>query len=148
MADSIKIPAQYNDMFKDMCTDKKNQQVFETYKDLLLFSASLGKSRDSSIKFNNSTLDPVRLSYFRGDYDLDLLNCIAILEEDDPSILGKDSEDKRIEVIEEYINGGLKIIHNDIYSKPGNWEDHLINLIISEQEEQTNPLDDITSAWV
>lgn len=147
MADSIKIPAQYDDMFKDLCTDKKNRKVFETYKDLLLFAAVVGRNKGSRIPYSKSNIDPVRLSYFRGDYDLDTLNCIALSETSDPQIMSQSQEENRVKIIEEYMNGGLAIIKNHIYDKPGNWEEHIIDLIITEQNEKTNPLDDITKAW-
>ncbi|MBN1969162.1 MAG: DNA phosphorothioation-associated protein 4 [Candidatus Delongbacteria bacterium] len=147
MADSIRIPAQYDKMFKDLCMSKINQQVFETYKDMLLFAAALGNHHDSRITFTKSALDPVRLSYFRGDYDLELLNCIALVDTKEPRILNPNEEDEKIKILEEYINGGLDIIFNQIYNKAGSWEDHLIDLIVSQDGEASDPLDDITKAW-
>jgi dnd system-associated protein 4 len=147
MADSIKIPAQYDDMFKDLCTDRKNRKVFETYKDLLLFAAAVGKNKGSRIPYSKSNLDPVRLSYFRGEYDIDTLNCIALSETSDPKILSQSSDDDKIKILEEYMNSGLELIQNNVYENPGSWEDHIIDMILAVQKKDINPLDDITNAW-
>lgn len=147
MADSIRIPEQYNDMFKDMCTDRKNQKVFDSYKDLLLFAATLGKSKNVKVKIDKSTLDPVRLTIFRGDYDLDIINCIALAETGEPKIMSELESDTKLRIIEDYCNGGLKIIYEKVYTQPGNWETAILDLMISEEKEESDPLDDITKAW-
>lgn len=148
MADRVRIPAEHTEMFKDLCTNRKNQQVFDTYKDLLMFSASLGYKENKRIAFDKSDLDPVRLSIFSGIYDQTMFNFIAIATNNEPKILSSENEDERIKMFEEYANGGLSIIKDLVYNKPGNWEGHLLNMIVSQNDEQRkDPLDDITSAW-
>ena len=148
MADSIKIPDQYDDMFKDLCTERKNRKVFETRKDLLLFAAAVGVTHSKKIELmKSSNIEPVKISVFRGEFDIDLINLITLYETKNPLLLDSSHQDDRHKLFEEYANGGLELIFNLVYNKPGDWEDHFIDMILSLNKESTNPLDDITNAW-
>ena len=148
MADSIKIPAQYDDMFKDLCTERKNRKVFDTYKDLLLFAAALGIHHDKKINLSKSSnVEPVKISVFRGEFDLDFINLITLHYSSNPLLLDSTHQDDRYRLFEEYANGGLEMIFNLVYNKTGDWEDHCIDLIVSINKQTSNPLDDITKAW-
>jgi dnd system-associated protein 4 len=138
MADRVRRPVEYELMLNEL----RDKGVFKTYKDALIFSASLGKARNKRVEFTKSS-EPINLSIFSLDDDKMVLNSIAVDEDSDPYLLSDDREDEKILIFEEYACGGLEILKNEIYDLKLDWEKSLISMIFREEDTE-KILTDIT----
>lgn len=139
MADRVRRPIEYDKMLIEL----KEKGVFKTYKDALLFAACLGFSREKRIPFSKSG-ETIRLQEFSGEFNRTVLNTIAIAETSDPTYMGKDKEDEKLKIFEEYACGGLEILKNEIWESKENWELGLLEMIVQE-ENRERILTDFTS---
>ena len=145
MKNSIRIPARYEKMVKELAGDKKETRVFNTYKDFVVFAACLGRKYGKPKSFTKSMENPIRLNIFNGEFDLSLINALAIVESNDTNFLGTQSTNERLEIFENYACKGFEVFENKVYNQGGNIENELLKLIMEEAETSSNPLDDITS---
>ncbi|MCP1676642.1 dnd system-associated protein 4 [Natronocella acetinitrilica] len=128
--------------FDDLLVELKNKGLFPTFKDALVFAAALGYRRGNRKSFQKSS-EPIDMDVFRGDYDKTIMNIIAIEASGDPNMIAPSKEDERIEIFEEYANGGLDILRREIQEGRQEWRAGLLNLVQREEERHTL-LDDIT----
>jgi len=136
----VKRPYQYEKLMDQL----KDAGPFETLKDVMVFAACLGLSKNRKNCFKK-TSEPIALSIFSGDYDKMVINTIAIKDTNDPFIMGNDRINERIEIFEEYACGGLEIIDNSLKSsKHLSINETLIDMVLAEQGD-SNILDEITA---
>jgi len=145
MKNSIRIPARYEKMVRELAGDKKETKVFNTYKDFVVFVACLGRKYGEPSSFKKSMDNPIRLNIFRDEFDLSLMNALAIVESNDINLLGTQGTNKRLEIFENYACKGFEVFENKVYNQGGDVQIQLLKLIISEAESSGNILDDITS---
>ena len=140
MSDRIRRPKSYDKLLKEL-RDKEN--IFRTYKDILIFAACLGFKSGKRVSFKESS-EPIKRDIFNGTYDSAVINAIALLEKNDTQILTDGCADERIAIFEEYACGGLEIIQREIADGPDDWENGFLAMIHQEKGEITL-LDDVAN---
>ncbi|MEO0532555.1 MAG: DNA phosphorothioation-associated protein 4 [Cyanobacteria bacterium P01_A01_bin.123] len=108
---------------------------FQTYADIVIFSAALGYNYRKRVLLGNySRKDPdaVLQEQLRNPF---IIQLIAIAETRDPKILSdqKENEIQRIELFEEYVNGGLEILSNELNGVVDYTEKILLMLKLAKQ---------------
>jgi len=139
MTDRVRRPKIYEEMLDEL----KNNGVFKTYKDALMFAACLGYDRGKRLEFPKSS-EPINLQIFSGEFNQTILNTLAVAETLDPACMGKDMEDEKVRIFEEYACGGLEILKNEFWDSKADWELGLMTLIMQEEDSE-KILMDITS---
>src|SRR3954468_3060443 len=88
---------------------------FPTYRDILLFAAAVGFRQDRRVPFTASSGDPIRSDVLMAPGFSDtLINMIAANVVDDPEIMDDTRMDERFKIFEEYANGGLEYIQEQV----------------------------------
>ncbi|NEP09385.1 MAG: DNA phosphorothioation-associated protein 4 [Symploca sp. SIO2C1] len=116
----IRIAKDKADLVQALTASKETTGPFQTYADVVVFAAALGvqgKKRVSLGTISKKEPAPIGLEIFvsRG-YDL-VLKLIAIAETKDTKIISpsdRAAQEKRIRIFEEYANGGLEILRDEL----------------------------------
>jgi dnd system-associated protein 4 len=96
-------------------SDEYPNGPFRLRADVITFAAAVGFRRERHVEFTE-TLEPIRLEVFeRKGYD-SVIYWIALASTKDPAVLGQTDEalDKRVTIFEEYANGGLEFLRQEI----------------------------------
>ncbi|MGK7951709.1 MAG: DNA phosphorothioation-associated protein 4 [Xenococcaceae cyanobacterium] len=116
----IKVAKDKAELVQKLLDTKKTTGAFQTYADVIVFAASLGAKYQKRIplkEISNSEPAPVSLEVFisRG-YDW-VIKLIAISETQDIKILSTNdpqAEEERVKIFEEYANGGLAKLRDEL----------------------------------
>ena len=93
----------------------QSEGKFPTYRDILLFAAAVGFRQDRRVPFTASSGDPIRSEVLTAPGFSDtLINMIAANVVDDPEIMDGTRIEERIKIFEEYANGGLEYIQEQV----------------------------------
>jgi dnd system-associated protein 4 len=94
----------------------QNEGKFSTYRDILLFAAAVGFRQQRRVPFTASSGDPIRSDVLLAPGFSDtLVNMIAAnVVTDDPEIMDDTRLDERFRIFEEYANGGLEYIQEQV----------------------------------
>lgn len=108
----IRRPHQHATLLEELQKEAK----FPTYRDILLFAASVGFRHDRRAPFSDSSGDPIRYETLTAPAFSDtLINMIAAnVVTDDPEIMDAFRIEERVRIFEEYANGGLEFIQEQI----------------------------------
>ena len=89
---------------------------FPTYRDILLIAAAVGFRQERRVPFTASSGDPIRYEVLTAPGFSDtLINMIAAnVVTDDPEIMDGARIEERIAIFEEYANGGLEYIQEQV----------------------------------
>ena len=145
MADKrIKIAKDKAKLVKDLKASEETTGPFQTYVDVMVFAAALGAKRKKRVSLLEAAkdLDPIRRDYFDNNRCELLINLLAISETQDQKILADDdnSDEQRIKIFEEYANGGLEILQDELRGAVDYSE--RILLILSSERIQQQPEED------
>lgn len=118
-ANRIRVAKDKAELVKSLVASKDTTGPFQTYVDVLVFSAALGAKYKKRIALGEASKrdpDPIPQEHFisRG-YDL-LIKILAINENKDINIIASNDEyynSQRILIFEEYANGGLELLQNE-----------------------------------
>lgn len=112
---------------------------FQTYADVIVFAAALGAKRQKRVPLVDITkdLDPIRREYFDNNKYKYIVNLIAISEIKEQNVLSDDekSNEQRIRIFEEYANGGLEILQNELRGAV-DYTERIILILSSERMKQ------------
>lgn len=108
---------------------------FETFRDVLIFAAALGVSRDRREPFQQSS-EPIPWSVFSNSGSEALINMISSVSSEDFNVLEPDRFSERLTIFEEYANGGLAIIEEALTGSDRPPLDLLKELVLSEETRQ------------
>jgi dnd system-associated protein 4 len=115
----IKVAKDKAELVQKLLDTKGTTGAFPTYADVIAFAASLGAKYEKRIplaEISKSEPAPINLEVFisRG-YD-SLIKLIAVAATQEIDILSRDSEaeEQRILIFEEYANGGLEKLQEDL----------------------------------
>ncbi|NES19762.1 MAG: DNA phosphorothioation-associated protein 4 [Symploca sp. SIO3E6] len=147
----IRIAKDKADLVQALTASKDTTGPFQTYADVVVFAATLGAQRNRQIplgKISTKEPAPIGLEIFasRG-YDL-VLNLIAIAQTKDTKIISPSdnvAQEKRIRIFEEYANGGLEILRDELRGAV-DYSEQLLLLLSAERfkEELTEDSFDLS----
>ena len=93
----------------------QNDGKFPTFRDVLLFAAAVGFRYERRVAFTASSGDPIRYETLTAPGFSDtLINMIATNVVDDPEIMDGPRIEERLKIFEEYANGGLEYIQEQV----------------------------------
>lgn len=116
----IRVAKDKADLVKALTTVEGSTGPFPTYSDVMVFAATLGAKRQKRVplaEISRNEPAPISFEVFvsRG-YDL-VFKLLAIAQLKDPKILSPiavNAESQRTEIFEEYANGGLEILRDEL----------------------------------
>src|SRR4051794_23599153 len=117
MAPRIRRPKDKAELLERLVADGGNP--FSYLYEVLTFSAALGYSRDRRRPFDKAD-EPIRWEQFQSHIDgADaLVDMLAAASTDAADILGDKREEERFRVFEEYANGGLEVLAEELEASP------------------------------
>ena len=129
------------DIYDRLVESKSDYQILSKYRDLFLLAACIGYKERKRTKMTGNVNDRGELHwdiFERDNTDLAAINAIALSETSDINVILDTEEmlDRKIEIIEEYANGGIQIIKEKVLDMPGDPLDNLINYIFEELKEE------------
>lgn len=136
----IRVAKDKADLVKALTSIDGGTGPFQTYADVIVFASALGakyKKRVPLAEICKREPSPIRLEYFATmGHDI-VIKLLGITETEDIKILSLTEEDyeaKRNQIFEEYANGGLEILQNELYGSV----DYLERILLFLNYEQTH----------
>jgi dnd system-associated protein 4 len=106
----VRRPQQYEALMLEL----RQEAAFATYRDILLFAAAVGAYAQRRVPFTSSG-EPIRYETLKEPmFSETLINMIAASEVDDPEIMDSTRAGERVRIFEEYANGGLEYIQEQV----------------------------------
>ena len=120
MENRIRVAKDKAELVKSLIASSENNSPFQTYADVILFAAVLGakqKHRTSLGEISKKEPGPISIEIFiaRG-YD-PVMKLIAIAATENINVISPDRADfeqQRIQIFEEYANGGLDLLDREL----------------------------------
>jgi len=138
----IRRPKSKSDLMNKL-RDMDQGGPFDTYKDTLVFAAALGFSRHARRSFSD-TDEAIDWDVFKSN-DRALINIIAIADSQDLTILSDDRFDDKLTLFEEYANGGLGVIAQEVANQSSPIFEGILDLIDKAKKvEDVGDLPDIS----
>ena len=116
----IKVAKDKAELVQKLLDTKGTTGTFQTYADIVAFAASLGAKYQKRVKLSEiSQTEPAPISlevFISRGYDY-LIKLIAVADTQDIKILSTEdaiAEISRIQIFEEYANGGLEKLGNEL----------------------------------
>lgn len=104
-------PQHHEALMQELQTEGK----FPTFRDVLLFAAAVGFRQERRLPFTAASGEPIRYEVLTAPGFSDtLINMIAADVIDDPEIMDGTRIEERIKIFEEYANGGLEYIQEQV----------------------------------
>lgn len=104
------------DVLKRLVAGDETTGPFKLIADVLVFAAAIGLARNRRTQLGDELAEPIRQEIFdRQGYDT-FMNLLAVHAEDSPAVLSDDDEmvERRAKIFEEYANGGLEQIQQEL----------------------------------
>lgn len=106
----VRRPQQYEALMLEL----RQEASFATFRDILLFAAAVGAYAQRRIPFTSSG-EPIRYETLKEPmFSETLINMIAANEIDDPEVMDGSRAGDRVRIFEEYVNGGLEYIQEQV----------------------------------
>lgn len=119
----------------------REEGVFETYKDALVFAAALAASRNASKPFEKSG-EPIDYTIFARNGDQEsLFYLLAVYNKGDLQLLADARANERLTVFEEYAHAGLEIIDLERTSSRRSIRDVVLKLVSDAQRSDSTSSD-------
>jgi dnd system-associated protein 4 len=116
----VKVAKDKAKLVQKLLDTKGTTGTFQTYADIIAFAASLGAKYQKRVKLSEiSPTEPAPISlevFISRGYD-HLINLIAVTHTQDLKILSTEdaiAEINRVQIFEEYANGGLEKLNNEL----------------------------------
>ncbi|MEH1780334.1 MAG: DNA phosphorothioation-associated protein 4 [Nostoc sp.] len=137
-ANRIRVAKDKAELVKSLVASKDTTGPFQTYVEVMVFAAALGVKYKKRVPLGETTKrepSPIPQENFASlGYDL-IIKLLGINETQDINILSsreEDDEDKRTQIFEEYANGGLEILQNELRGSV-DYSERLLLVLISER---------------
>ncbi|AFZ46559.1 hypothetical protein Cyast_0581 [Cyanobacterium stanieri PCC 7202] len=117
--------------------------VFETYADIVAFAAAVGKKYDCRLPLEHISQEPSPISldvFISRGYDL-LMDILAITTMEDVQCLageGQKKDEQRIIIFEEYANGGLSYLQEQLVGAI-DYQERIL-LLLNQERYNNNPV--------
>ena len=140
----IRIAKDKADLVKALTELEDKTGPFKTYADLIVFAASLAikkKKRIPVTEFSTREPYPINIEVFCSRGYGSIIKLIALVDTKDTKILSQTNEEieeNRIKIFEEYANGGLEILQNELRGAV-NYSERLLLVLISERYQKSQP---------
>jgi dnd system-associated protein 4 len=139
----IRVAKDKADLVKALTISNGTTGPFQTYADVMVFAAALGvkrKKRSPLEAISTKEPAPIALEVFvsRG-YDL-AIKLLAIAETKDAKILSlfdESAEEKRTHIFEEYANGGLEILRDELRGSV-DYSERILLILSSERLKKSS----------
>jgi dnd system-associated protein 4 len=106
----VRRPQQYEALMLEL----RQEAAFATFRDILLFAAAVGAYAQRRVPFTSSG-EPIRYETLKEPmFSETLINMIAVNEVDDPEVMDSTRAGERVRIFEEYANGGLEYIQEQV----------------------------------
>jgi dnd system-associated protein 4 len=115
---------------------------FQTYADVMIFAAMLGAKYQQRLPLNATAKEPSPISlevFISRGYD-PLIKLLAIIETQDPKIISPfdtEAESQRVQMLEEYANGGLQKLQEELRGSV-DYTERLLLILNQERLNQDN----------
>jgi dnd system-associated protein 4 len=108
----VRRPQQHEALLNEL----REEGIFPTFRDALLFAAAVGYHFSRKARFTSAAGDPIRYETLTAPtFSEALINMIAACVSDgDPEIMDQTRLEERVELFEEYANGGLEYIQEQV----------------------------------
>ncbi|MEH1851200.1 MAG: DNA phosphorothioation-associated protein 4 [Nostoc sp.] len=137
-ANRIRVAKDKAELVKSLVVSKDTTGPFQTYVEVMVFAAALGIKYKKRVPLGETTKrepSPIPQENFASlGYDL-IIKLLGINETQDINILSsreEQDEDKRTQIFEEYANGGLEILQNELRGSV-DYSERLLLVLISER---------------
>ena len=140
----VKVAKDKADLIQKLLDTKGTTGTFQTYADIVIFAASFGIKHQKRVplkEISQSEPAPISLEvFFSRGYDW-VIKLIAIADTQDINILSAydvDAEVERVKILEEYANGGLEQLREELRGAV-DYTERLLLILNSERfaEEKT-----------
>lgn len=143
-ANRIRVAKDKADLVKALVDSDNTTGPFPTYADALVFAAGLGAKRKKRSPLGTiSTKEPAPIAlevFVSRGYDR-VLKLLAIAETKDTKILSPTddiAEEKRLHIFEEYANGGLEILRDELRGAV-DYSERLLLILSTERFKKDSP---------
>jgi dnd system-associated protein 4 len=138
----IRIAKNKTELVKALTQGDGNTGPFQTYADVMVFAASLGIKRKKRIPLEEvAKRDPspigIEVFWSRG-YD-SVIKLVAIADSKDINILSptdEKAEASRVEIFEEYANGGLEVLEDELRGSV-DYADRILLMLMAERHQKS-----------
>ncbi|OYD88592.1 DNA phosphorothioation-associated protein 4 [Nostoc sp. 'Peltigera membranacea cyanobiont' 213] len=137
-ANRIRVAKDKAELVKSLVASKDTTGPFQTYVEVMVFAAALGVKYKKCVPLGETTKrepSPIPQENFASlGYDL-IIKLLGITETKDINILSsreEQDEDKRTQIFEEYANGGLEILQNELRGSV-DYSERLLLVLIYER---------------
>ncbi|MEB3827553.1 DNA phosphorothioation-associated protein 4 [Phormidium sp. CCY1219] len=139
----VKIAKDKAELVKSLTNMDKHTGPFPTYADVMVFAAALGANRKKRVPLGQtSKRDPAPISmdiFVSRGYDL-FFKLLAIAENKQAKILSPNDatiEEERAQIFEEYANGGLEALREELRGSVDYTERILLMLSLEREQQKT-----------
>jgi dnd system-associated protein 4 len=138
----IRVAKDKAELVKALTVSEGTAGFFRHYTDVMVLAASLGAKRKRRVPLGETSKrepGPIEEEYFiTKGYDL-VIKLLALAETKDAKILSsqeKEYEEQRIHIFEEYANGGLEILRDELRGAV-DYSERILLILSWEREKQT-----------
>lgn len=143
-ANRVRVGKDKADLVKALTLGNDTTGPFQTYADAIAFAAALGAKRKKRVVLQEvSKKEPGAIAqeiFISRGYDR-LIKLLAISETKDINIISPndaEAEETRIAIFEEYANGGLEILQEELRGAV-DYTERLLLMMISERDQKNQP---------
>jgi len=136
----VRRPADKEELIARLAGDSPNA-LFPSVRHLFVFAAALAKVEGKGVPPADSSPDAIRLELFQRESGHELLiQMLAVLEyKDDLEILEEDRAAQRVEIFEQYVNGGLEILQAHFNANRQARDDDALQLLVDQYLDRQKP---------
>ena len=132
----VRVPKHHQEFIQKLMDNDEGTGPFRIQADVLAFAAAIGAQYAQIEPFTEHN-EPIRQEVFdRAGYDT-LINLLAIHNSKDPTVLANEKEGERITIFENYANGGLSWLKNQLQDSI-DYTDELLLLLKKERSKSDN----------
>lgn len=137
--------SKHSNLIETLCerkTTHTNRPVFRTYIDLIVFAAMVGFTRQRRSPLDER-INEIPSRVFHNQNMDGLVYLVAILEKQSGDMLRERNEQEAWQIFEQYANGGLEIIAEELAENPHDF-DGVSSLLALIKEEAIAQADEVT----
>jgi dnd system-associated protein 4 len=116
----IRVAKDKADLVKALTSSDSSTGTFQTFADVIVFAAALGAKHKKRVplgEISKREPSPIRLEYFASVGNDVVIKLLGMTETQDINVLSlyeEEYETQRNSIFEEYANGGLEILQNEL----------------------------------